>query len=115
MKEIAIALVSLLGGGVIVQLFSFLNTAKATRRQAEGTATRTQVDSLEKTINILRAQLEKEMLRHEEERSTLTAQVSSLQGKITELSGKVEALSAENNQLLLMLGRNGVLKANANA
>lgn len=107
MKEILISVISLLGGGVVVQLFSFLNTAKATRRQANETATRTQVESLEKTINILRGQLETESLRYARERADLTAQIDSLQQKIADLNVKVETLSAENAQLLLLLGRSG--------
>lgn len=103
MKEILIACISLLGGGVIVQLFSFLNTARPARRQAEEAATRTQVESLEKTINILRQQLELEMSRHEEERNSLMGQITALQGKISELNTKVETLSRENGQLLMML------------
>lgn len=89
-----------------MQLFNFFNTARPARRQAEEAATRTQVESLEKTINILREQLEKEMTRHEEERNSLHGQISALNGKISELNSKVETLKQENARLLLMLGSN---------
>lgn len=104
MKEIIVAAVSLLGGGVLVQLLTFFNTARETRRQAKEGVTKTQLDSLEHTINVLRTQMESEISRHSSERKMLKDEIESLQIRIAELTSKIETLTQENSRLLLLLG-----------
>jgi peptidoglycan hydrolase CwlO-like protein len=102
MKEL---LMGLLGGGVMVQLFNAIVSARPTQRQMNATALGSEVEALEKTINLLKDNLEAEIMRHAAERKELMERIEMLNGRIQELGKAIEVLREENHNLKNDLNR----------
>ena len=97
MKEL---IIGLLGGGVITRLVELLLSARPNSRQRHANAPGAEVEALESTINLLRANLEAEFARHEQEKRVLADEIAALRARIAELDKKVESLTAERAMIL---------------
>lgn len=89
MKEL---IIGLLGGGVITQLASLLLSARGNNRQLNANALGSEVEALERTINLLRSNLEAEFARHEQERVALLSEIETLRNRVRELQLQVAEL-----------------------
>lgn len=96
MKEL---IIGLLGGGAISQILTTIFSARSSSRQVNANALGSEVEALERTINLLRSNLETEFARHEKERQSLLSEIDQLRKRIRELDERIVRLSAENREL----------------
>jgi peptidoglycan hydrolase CwlO-like protein len=96
MKEIILAI---LGGGAAVELLNVVLHRTANSRQLNANALGSEVAALERTIVLLRENLEAEIQRHDRERQALTDRIDKLSEKIVTLNADIESLRKENAML----------------
>lgn len=96
-------IMGLFGGGVIGQMVSSILTARPNRRQINAQALGTEVAALERTIRLLRENMEAEIKAHAEERESLRQEIRGLNSRIASLNESIAELRAENAQLRNML------------
>lgn len=89
MKEL---ILGLLGGGTIVQALNLIYTGRPNARQINAQALGTEVSALERTIILLKDNLEAEMQRHERERIALVARIDELTEETAMLRREINAL-----------------------
>jgi hypothetical protein len=96
MKEL---ILGLFGGGVVVQLLNTLIHRTANQRQLNANALGTEVSALERTIVLLRENLEAEIQRHDRERQLLTERIDALTAQTLSLTADIAQLREENATL----------------
>lgn len=82
-------ILSLLGGGALVELLNFAFHYRSNRRQLNANALGTEVEALERTITVLKESLEAEIERHNREREQLTQRIADLNAKVESLSDEL--------------------------
>lgn len=89
MKELFLGL---LGGGTLVQVINSIYTGRPNARQINANALGAEVSALERTIILLKDNLEAEMQRHERERQLLVQRIDDLTAETMRLRSELNEL-----------------------
>ncbi len=94
-------LIGILGGGAVVQLVDTVIHRRQNARQINANALGTEVQALERTIVLLKENLEAEMERHRRDRDDLLARITELERRNEEMHRELEHLRSrrENREI----------------
>ena len=92
-------IVSLLGGGVLTQIVTAVLHARQNARQLNANALGTEVQALERTISLLKENLEAEIKRHDREREQLMGRITQLEEQAEKMRATLKQLHMENVRL----------------